>query len=196
MPSLKMNLANKITIVRALLIPFFIILVIYYSSTGLGVLRLLAIAIFLASALTDAVDGYIARVRRQRTRLGTFLDPMADKLLLISAFVTLSMAKGFPIIPIWVPIVVISRDVIIVLGLVIIHMVAGSVKIAPNMLGKVNTFFQMVAIAFVLFKVPFSGPIWITIWGLVALFTIASGVGYIIRDSRYLNEKGGQYKRC
>lgn len=190
-----MNLANKITIVRALLIPFFIISVIYYSSTGLGVLRLLALAIFLASALTDAVDGYIARIRRQRTRLGTFLDPMADKLLLISAFVTLSMAKGFPI-PIWVPIVVISRDVIIVLGLVIIHMVAGSVKIAPNMMGKLTTFFQMVAIAFVLFRVPISSPVWMTIWGLVALFTIASGVGYIIRDSRYLNEKGGQYKRC
>ncbi len=186
-----MNLANKVTIVRILLIPFFIILIVYYNSSGLEILRFLALAIFLASVLTDAVDGYIARTYRQKTELGTYLDPIADKLLLISAFVVLSVANNFPVRPpVWVPIVVISRDLIILLGLAVIHMVTGRVKVAPNMLGKLATLFQMIAVCFVLLQVAYPRPIWTVIWGVVAFFTVASGIGYIVRDSSYLNEKG------
>lgn len=184
-----MNLANKITIIRILLVPFFIISVLYYDNKGLELLRYLALGIFSASILTDAIDGYIARTRRQRTELGTFLDPIADKLLLVSAFVVLSMADRFPVVPIWVPVVVISRDVIILLGLAIIHMLTGQVKIVPSLLGKATTCFQMVTIIFVLMKAPYPRPVWTAIWALVSFFTVTSMVGYIIRESGRLNGK-------
>lgn len=184
-----MSFANKLTIIRILLIPFFIISIVYYDNRGLEGLRLLALTIFVLSILTDAVDGYIARTRRQKTELGTFLDPVADKLLLISAFVTLAVADRFGVIPIWILVVVISRDVIIVLGLAIIHMVVGRVRIAPNMLGKLATFFQMVVITLVLLRMPYTKLIWAVIWAVVAFFTITSGVVYIVCESRNLNEK-------
>ena len=181
-----MTLANKITIIRILLIPFFITCFIYYTPER-DFLRLIALAIFTVSMLTDAIDGYVARKYYQKTRLGTVLDPMADKLLIISAFISLSMIAVLPQefrIPPWVSIVVISRDILIVLGFLIIHMLIGEIEIKPSILGKITTAFQMVTIVVVLLQFRYSYVIWTT----AAIFTALSGVGYLVRANRILNE--------
>ena len=180
-----MNLANKITIARVLLIPLFIAAVIYYSPERQG-LRFIALFIFSLAVLTDAVDGYIARMKAQKTRLVTFLDPLADKLLLISAFVSLSMLANIPPhlrLPPWLPIIVISRDIIIVLGTIIIYLISGNIEIVPTKLGKITTFLQMATIISVLLYFKFS----YLIWSAAAFFTVASGLDYIAKGSRLLN---------
>ena len=106
-----MNLPNYITLLRVILIPFFINLMIY----GYYVEALL---VFLAACTTDGLDGFLARVLKQKTELGAFLDPMADKLLILSAFVTLAM---FGKLPFWLVIIVISRDAILTMGGLIIY---------------------------------------------------------------------------
>lgn len=180
-----MNLANKISIARVLLIPFFIASVIYYAPERQG-LRFIALFIFSLAVLTDAIDGYIARMKSQKTRLGTFLDPLADKLLLVSAFISLSLLTNIPPhlrLPPWLPIIVISRDIIIVLGTVIIYLISGNIEIVPTKLGKVTTFFQMVTIISVLLHFRYSN----FIWSAAAFFTILSGIDYIAKGSRLLN---------
>src|SRR5919206_3628925 len=112
-----MGLANWLTVLRILLIPVFITLLVYRQ-------RGPALAVFLAAALTDLLDGYIARRRGSQTRLGAFLDPVADKLLLTSAFVTLTWLK---VIPFWIAAVVVSRDVVLSLGVLVIHVAGGVV---------------------------------------------------------------------
>src|SRR5256885_1969692 len=107
-----MGLANWLTVLRILLIPVFITLLVYKQ-------RGPALAVFLAAALTDLLDGYVARHRGSQSRLGAFLDPMADKLLLMSSFVTLTWLK---VLPFWIAAVVISRDLILVIGALAIHM--------------------------------------------------------------------------
>ncbi|MEE8360433.1 MAG: CDP-alcohol phosphatidyltransferase family protein, partial [Candidatus Omnitrophota bacterium] len=100
-----MNLANKISITRIILVPFFIAAVVYSKFT-------LALAIFIICIISDALDGYIARTRSQQTKLGSILDPMADKLLLVSGFVSLSMISDLPEnlrFPPYVPLIVVSR---------------------------------------------------------------------------------------
>ncbi len=181
-----MNLANKISIVRILLIPFFIWAIVYYNPQR-DYLRFMALGIFGLAVLSDAIDGYLARVLKQRTPLGTFLDPIADKLLLITAFISLSVANNLPPtlkLPPWVPIIVVSRDVIIVLGAVVIFLMSGSVEISPSPLGKVTTFFQMATIISVLLQNSYSNYI----WNSAIAFTVLSGIDYIIRGARLLNE--------
>lgn len=181
-----MNLANKISILRILLVPFFVWTVVYYSPQH-DYMRFLALAIFGLAVLSDAVDGYLARVLKQRTTLGTFLDPLADKLLLITAFISLSVINGLPPsikLPPWVTIIVVSRDIIIVLGAVVIFLVSGGIKISPSPLGKATTFFQMATIISVLLQYPRSNYIWTA---AVAL-TVLSAIDYIIRGAKLLNE--------
>lgn len=181
-----MSLANKITIVRILLIPFFITCFIYYTPEK-DFLRFIALTIFTISVLTDAIDGYIARRYYQKTKLGTFLDPVADKLLIISAYISLSMIVTLPQefrIPPWVSIVVISRDILIVLGAIIIYMIIGKIEIKPSLLGKITTALQMVTIIVVLLEFQYSYIIWTS----AVLFTILSGIGYLIRANQILNE--------
>lgn len=180
-----MSLANKITIIRILLIPFFVISLIYYTPER-DFLRFVALAIFAISVLTDAVDGYVARKYYQRTKLGTVLDPIADKLLLISAYISLTLTSTLPQafrIPAWVTVVVISRDVLIVLGALILHMLMGKIEIRPNILGKCTTALQMIAIIVVLVQFKYSNVVWIT----AVVFTVLSGLGYLIRANRIPN---------
>ena len=181
----KVNWANRITLIRIFLIPVFVILVVYYRP-GLGGLKIAATIVFLAAILTDAVDGYIARLGKQKTELGTFLDPAADKLLLVSAFICLSLNHRFPIrLPLWVPIIIIGRDIIIVWGLAIVYMATGSVEVKPNFLGKTTTFFQMMTIVAVLLNFKFS----FLVWDIAVLLTIGSGITYIVRENKRLNKK-------
>jgi len=181
-----MSLANKITIVRILLIPFFVICFIYYAPER-DFLRFIALAIFTVLVLTDAIDGYIARSYYQKTKLGTFLDPIADKLLIICAFMSLSMIATLPQefkIPAWVTVVVISRDILIALGSVIIYIIKGKLEIKPSILGKITTALQMLTVIVVLLQFKCSNIVWIT----AVVFTVLSGIGYLIRANRILNE--------
>jgi CDP-diacylglycerol--glycerol-3-phosphate 3-phosphatidyltransferase len=182
-----LTLANKITIVRIFCIPLFVLCIIYYS---LGVargdthlaLRWLGLAVFLGIFLLDAVDGYLARSRREITRLGTLLDPLADKAALVSALILLSghsAEEAFvPHLPVWFALVAISRDVILVVGALIIQSVAGSVSIQPRILGKITTFFQGTAILWVLIGLPGRPLVWVLC--ITAFFTAASAAQYLL----------------
>lgn len=174
-----MNLANKISIARIILIPFFIAAIVY---SKLGV----ALVLFMLAVISDAADGFIARTLKQKTELGTILDPIADKLLLMSAYITLSIAhlKELITIPPYVMIVVISRDFIIVLGSIILYMIKGSLEVSPSIVGKVTTFFQMMTIVSVLVQFDHSA----VVWNIAVTLTIASGIDYVIKGSRQFND--------
>lgn len=175
-----MNLANKISIARILLIPFFISSVVYNRMD-------LALVFFIAAIITDGADGFIARTLRQQTQLGTILDPIADKMLLISAYICLSVAGNIPDhlrLPPYVPIIVISRDVIIVLGSVMVFVLKGDIKVSPSAIGKITTFFQMITVVSILVRFPYAS----LIWNFTVFMTIASGVDYVIKGSRLMSE--------
>lgn len=181
-----MNLANKISIARILLIPFFIGSIVYYKNEN-SPIAYLPLFIFFIAVISDALDGFIARRFNQKTELGTIIDPMADKLLIVTAFICLSFSKSIPPnlkLPAWLPIIVISRDIIIVLGTVLLHLVKGSTQIIPTVWGKITTFLQMSTILVVLMKFPYS----FIVWNLTGVFTIISGIDYIARGSRLLSE--------
>lgn len=176
-----MNLANKITIIRIFFIPFFITLLIYDF-------RITAFALFCIIGITDGVDGFIARVRQERTELGSFLDPMADKLLLTTSFITLSIIKELPV---WLTIIVVSRDMILVIGAILTHIITGSLVISPSLLGKATTFFQIITISVVLLvQLLEASPFILHILFLTtASFTVASGIHYIYLGSQLVNEE-------
>lgn len=181
-----MNLANKITIFRILLIPFFIASLLYYGE-GRPYLRFVALALFAIAAFADAIDGGIARSRGQVTELGIILDPIADKLLILSAFITLSVVGSIPAdirIPAWAVLTVITRDSIIVLGSLVIYFLKGSIAIKPSFLGKITTFFQMISILAILVIFKYNKFL---IYPAV-FFTALSGIDYIWRGSKQLNE--------
>jgi cardiolipin synthase len=133
-----MTLASKITVLRILAIPFFVLAVMEGH-------LLLSQLIFSLSVFSDALDGGIARIRGERTPLGAFLDPVADKLLLVVTYITFSYLGW---IPLWVFVAVISRDLLIILGWTVVYILTGNKKIEPRPLGKATTALQMgVAIA-------------------------------------------------
>ena len=131
-----MGLANWLTILRIVLIPVFVSLLVY-RRPGVALLA------FAAAAVTDLLDGYVARRRKMQSRLGAFLDPLADKLLLISSFVTLTYLKALPF---WITAVVLSRDVILIVGALLIHMLGARVYPRPTWAGKAATFFQILTV--------------------------------------------------
>jgi cardiolipin synthase len=177
------TLPNLITLIRIVLIPIFVSVLLYYRETGNEHFRWLAIVIFAVAVLSDAIDGFIARVKKEKTLLGSFLDPLADKLLIITAVIVLSIQIGnLPKLPIWFPVLVISRDSIIVIGALLIHILAGKVTPQPSVSGKVTTFFQMLTIVWVLVDV----PLYIIPLGAAAIFTFISGVEYILMGMKQL----------
>ena len=177
------TLPNLITLIRIVLIPIFVSVLLYYRETGNEHFRWLAIVIFAMAVLSDAIDGFIARVKKEKTLLGSFLDPLADKLLIITAVIVLSIQIGnLPKLPIWFPVLVISRDSIIVIGALLIHILAGKVTPQPSVSGKVTTFFQMLTIVWVLVDV----PLYFIPLGAAAIFTFISGFEYIIMGMKQL----------
>ncbi|MDO8525986.1 MAG: CDP-alcohol phosphatidyltransferase family protein [Candidatus Omnitrophota bacterium] len=183
-----LNLANKITMARIILIPFFIAAVIY-SKPGI------ALFIFSLAIISDAADGFIARTLKQKTALGTILDPVADKLLLVSAYICLSLANSIPPglkLPPYVPIIVISRDAIIVLGSIIVYVVSGELKVSPSATGKATTFFQMITIVAILVQFKYSSAVWNT----AVIFTILSGIDYVVKGSRLFGENNHWPKKA
>ncbi len=182
-----MTTANKVTILRILLIPFFIAQVLYYVGSGNELYRLLAILTFAIAAISDGVDGYIARRYNQRSELGAILDPLADKLLLVSAVVLLSLDNGHHLaqIPLWLTVTIIGRDVIILIGLVVIQVTVGKVVVQPRMVGKCATVLQMVTVLWALLK---WDARWLPVWNFsAALCTGGSGLLYIYDGVRQLS---------
>lgn len=182
-----MNIANKITILRVLLTPIFFGLVLYYKPEQDN-LRFIALTVFGIAVLTDAIDGFLARFLKQKTALGTIMDPIADKFLLITSFIALTVWNGSVKLPLWLPIVVVGRDIIIVIGVVAIFLTNGDIKIAPSLLGKLTTFFQMMAIISVLLLYRHSEYI----WNLAVVFTLLSGIDYVFRGAKQLNGNHGK----
>ncbi|MCQ9208150.1 MAG: CDP-alcohol phosphatidyltransferase family protein [Omnitrophica bacterium] len=180
-----LNLANRLSAFRILLIPLFIAAIMYYRPEK-DYLRLLAIGIFVLAILSDALDGYIARVKGERTKLGTFFDPLADKLLLITVYICLSLVKTLPaqfkLAP-WVAIIVISRDAILVLGSALIYMVNGELNISPTIFGKIATFLQMITVLALLLQLKILFPLLY----VMIFFTVLSGLDYIRIGSKQFN---------
>lgn len=175
-----MNLPNRITMTRILIIPFFII---FFKCP------LPALIIFLLAVITDALDGFIARIKGQRTELGTFLDPLADKLLIAAGFVGSYMAGW---IPFWIVVAVIGRDVILVLGCAVLYIITGALKILPTFLGKLTAVLQfgtiLLVLAFNFWPRPEHYPRLILFTSSVMVaFAAVSLLHYIIRASKQLN---------
>lgn len=182
-----MTTANKITILRILLVPFFAVQLLYYEESGKEIFRLFAIISFAVAALSDGIDGYIARHYNQRSELGAILDPLADKLLLISGIVLLSLnlQPQLPRLPLWLVATVFSRDLLLVIGLGVIYYTCGKVRVAPHLLGKAATVFQMIAVLWTLFK---WNEQWLFAWCLLAaLLTGISGLIYVQEGVRQLS---------
>lgn len=188
-----MNLPNALSMLRIVLIPLFIIMMSY------GRLRM-ALAVFVLAAVTDALDGFFARRFRQKTTLGAYLDPIADKLLLVSSYVAFSLLQ---LIPRWLTILVVSRDVIISMGILILRLNAFHPEIKPTLLSKCTTFFQIVTIVLALLLAVGSGHIdmagvHLHTRGLVlplacwatGVLTVVSGLHYIYRGLRLISVKG------
>ncbi len=174
-----MNIANRLTILRIILVPVFILVILYHRLN-------IAFVIFLVAAVSDGLDGYIARTWNQKTRFGTVMDPLADKMLLGSAFLCFSLVSGLPAyikMPIYVPLIIISRDVLILLGTVMIYLLTGTIDIKPTILGKITTFLQMVTIILVLLRFVYSNLVWNT----TVVFTVVSGLDYLRLGSRQIN---------
>ncbi len=182
-----MTTANRVTIARILLIPFFVGEILYYVNTGHEVHRVLGIAAFAIAALCDGVDGYIARHFNQRSELGAILDPLADKLLLVSAIVLLSFDHPpyLQTVPLWLTMTIIGRDVLLLAGAVVIQMTVGKVKVRPRILGKAATVLQMAVVIWILMK---WNQKWLFVWTLLAaLCTGISGLFYVWDGSRQLS---------
>jgi CDP-diacylglycerol--glycerol-3-phosphate 3-phosphatidyltransferase len=183
-----MNIANKISTFRILTVPFFIACLLYYSPEK-DYLRLTALVIFILAVFSDAVDGYIARKRGQYSPAGLVLDPLGDKVLLISAFIFLYLVDTGIRLPLWVSLIVVSRDAIILLGIIAIFVVRQKLDIKPSIWGKLTTGFQMASIISVLTRFKFSYLLWST----AIFFTIISGIDYIRRGFSILYGPGGNY---
>jgi CDP-diacylglycerol--glycerol-3-phosphate 3-phosphatidyltransferase len=194
-----MTTANKITIIRILLIPVFVTFAIYYGESvqraePLEWLRFTAIIIFLVAAVSDGLDGYVARRYNQRSSLGVILDPIADKGLLLSGIISLSISNWSQIdptygkFPAWFPVLVITRDVVILVGAILLHVLVGKVRVRPHWTGKIATVLQMAAIGWVMLQLRFIPLTYMV--GAAGVFTLISGIIYVTDGVRQLQAEG------
>jgi CDP-diacylglycerol--glycerol-3-phosphate 3-phosphatidyltransferase len=185
-----MTTANKITLLRILLIPFFVVEVLYYVQTANETHRLIALLCFAVASICDGVDGYIARRYNQISELGTMLDPLADKLLLVSGVVVLSFdhAPQLGRMPLWLTGTIIGRDLLLLLGLGVVYITVGRVKVRPRVVGKVATVLQMACVLWLLLKWDAAlGHRWLTALTVAAATcTGVSGLLYFWDGARQL----------
>lgn len=185
-----LNLPNFLTLIRILTIPFFLLLLVYHR-------YLEALAIFILGGVTDFLDGLAARWMNQQTALGAYLDPAADKLLVISSFVMLGIMNG---VPLWLAVVVVSRDILIVVGYGLIYLlVEARPQVRPTSIGKWSTGLQLVTIgvALALLHDPKLLPTVLRdlLIGATALATVVSGFQYIYRGLMWLQENAPSISR-
>jgi cardiolipin synthase len=181
-----MTLANQLTVLRILLIPVFVLLLV-------DDLRVYALIVFLLTCLSDSLDGYIARTWQQQTTLGTFLDPIADKLLMVTTFATLALLKALPVS---LTILLIGRDVCLSLFIGIVLLTTGRRLSEPTLLGRTAVFGQMSTVVLGLLFYVFEGwPLFETLRPFIlipvfvgtALLTLAAGLHYIYQILRLLH---------
>ena len=192
MSSRIITLPNVLTIIRMVLIPVFVSMLFYQRFVW-------ALLIFVIAGITDGLDGLFARRFRQQSQLGRILDPIADKLMLVTSFVVLSMRGVFPTplprhlpIPFWVTITVLSRDVFILIGAAAINIVTGFRNFRPSLPGKVSTAVQIVAVAAVMLaaRVRIGAGYYLpTLYTAVFALAIFSGVHYVFFVSRLMNDE-------
>jgi CDP-diacylglycerol--glycerol-3-phosphate 3-phosphatidyltransferase len=181
-----MTLANKITVTRICLIPIFVWsawsygLSVLYSNPAEG-FHVLATVTFCFAVITDEMDGFVARRWNQRSRLGSILDPIADKGLMFAAMITLSGSGWRPSLPWFFPGIVIGRDLLLGVGFLTISKLRGPVEVRPSWVGKTATVLQMICILWVLLRIP-AGLTWLVT--LASLVTIVSGLGYFVAGLR------------
>ena len=167
-----MTLANRITLFRLFLIPVFVGLIISYTHEYPWI-RYAALGVYVAAALSDALDGFVARAYNQKTKLGAVLDPLADKLLINIGFVFMAVNDQFATrIPYWFPAVILARDVTIVMGAYIINEYYGPVRVRPQISGKLTTWFQMGLIICVLIEATFA-------YKLMIATVVMSAISYV-----------------
>lgn len=177
-----LNLPNLLSITRIILIVPFILFLIHQRYGW-------AIGVFIAAAATDAIDGALARLLRQRTQLGAYLDPAADKLLMTASFITLSVLQ---FLPLWVTVLVILRDVIILFGLIfLLRLTSRPLDIRPSIPSKLTTFFQLATITAALLSPWGFPPVLINLFiAVTAGATIISGLQYIGKGFRIWKAAG------
>ena len=173
-----MNTANLLTIFRVLLVPVFAAFL--YKGTPES--RLIALGIFFIAAITDAIDGLIAQRRNQTSKFGKKADPMADKILLITAFIMLTLDKS---IPAFLTIIVIARDIVIISGFLILYIVLGDLEPKPSRISKCTTFLQIFTIIYALLSIRVPSILFI-VW-ITVVFTVISGINYMIYGVKLLN---------
>jgi len=186
-----MTTANKVTIGRIILVPFFVVQLTYYFLTENEMYRYIAIAAFLIATISDGVDGWLARNRNQRTQLGSYLDPIADKLLLISGLVLLSIEfdntpfSGAPL-PLWFIGTILGRDIIVVTGSILLFLAVGDVKVQPLILSKISSVLQMMCIGWVLFNFSPEVSLWLAV--TASITAVITGVIYVLDGIRQFSE--------
>lgn len=175
-----MNIPNLLTIGRILLIPLLVIFLIDGE-------KLAAFWVFVLAGVTDALDGFLARVLKQKTDFGAFIDPIADKLLLITSYITLAVLD---VLPKWLTVIVVSRDVLICGGIGILMLYDREFKIKPSLISKITTFMQLLTVVYFLghdyFKEIF--PVGSYLIYTTAACTILSGIHYMIRGLGILGD--------
>lgn len=174
-----LNIPNTLTIARIVIIPVFITAIIYNRYRY-------ALYLFITAALTDILDGLFARLTNQKTALGTFLDPLADKFLLVSSFVIFSV---YGWIPKWLAIAVISRDLIVVTGWFLLYMITNTSRTEPLLLGKVAIALQLIILAYVLLSINlnFLPAVHNVLFIITAAVTSISGLQYIYKGLKLTN---------
>ena len=183
------TVANLLTFLRMALIPVFATLLVYHREGW-------ALAVFTVAGVSDGIDGFIARRMKQESELGTIIDPVADKLLMTTAFVMLTLpgvleSKPHLPVPFWVTATVIGRDVLIVAVAGAINMMTGFRGFKPSWLGKASTFVQVVGVMLILIAAVFptnSGLFLPTTYVVVAGFAVFSGIHYIFHVARLMRE--------
>ena len=188
-----MTLPNKITIARICLIPVFAIAAWGYgASIGIGRpderLRVAATGIFIVAAATDGLDGFIARRFNQRTRLGSILDPIADKCLVAVAILAIALGQWPDAFPVWFAVAVLGRDSLLAIGFFVLPNPSRILTIHPNLLGKIATALQITAILWVLLGIRSISTVYPA--ALAALFTLVSGAGYLLDAVRQVQSTG------
>jgi CDP-diacylglycerol--glycerol-3-phosphate 3-phosphatidyltransferase/cardiolipin synthase len=171
-----MVLANKITVGRFIFVPMVVgSILLYADSIREGVpddtYRWLAVGLFLLAAISDVLDGYIARRFHQRSRFGELMDPLADKCLLVATILTLTFTPWAWTFPLRFPCLVILRDILAVAGAYLVHRLAGNVEMTAHWTGKAATFLQICAVCWVMLEIRYPHPIWPTAFASVLILS-------------------------
>jgi cardiolipin synthase len=185
------NIPNFLTVFRIVLVPVIVIFLIQGEYTK-------ALMCFVIAGVTDGLDGMLARYLNQTTVVGAYLDPLADKVLLISMYATLAVIG---VIPGWLSVIVISRDCIILGGILVLTLMSVSLEIRPSFVSKINTTLQLATIFFaLLMKVCVAGKhfreVLIFVYWVTAAFTIISGADYLMKGMKTINRGDGNREKA